>query len=219
MTYQSHADVGGRDGCGPVEPERAQPFESLWEREAFALMFAAACVGGWSVDYARSVIETLPDYDALSYYARWVTALERLSVEAGLLAPEELAAGQVLLAVPVTSRALRADQVSATLMTRPSVERDARTAARYAVGDRVRTRSHRVDWHTRLPAYASGKGGVIERVQGVYVFPDTHAPGRGEDPQWLYTVVFTGRELWGASGSDRLSVSIDAWEPYLERLE
>lgn len=219
MRYQSHADVGGRDGFGPVQPQRAQPFEHQWEREAFALMFAAACVGGWSVDYARSVLETLPDYDSLTYYARWVTALERLSVEAGLLAPEELAAGQVRYPVPVTSRILRADQVSATLMTRPSVERDPRTAARYAVGDWVRTRTNRVDWHTRLPGYASGKRGVVEGVHGVHVFPDTHAQGKGEDPQWLYTVVFTGCELWGAGGSEHLSVSIDAWEPYLERLE
>ena len=31
----------------------------------------------------------------------------------------------------------------------------------------------------------------------VYVFPDTVAVGLGEDPQWLYTVLFDGRELWG----------------------
>lgn len=219
MRHPSHADVGGRIGYGPVQPERAQPFECQWEREAFALMFAAACVGGWSVDYARSVLETLPEYDTLTYYARWVKALERLSVEVGLLAPEELAAGRALHALPLSSRALRADHVSATLMTPPSVEREPSSAARYAVGDRIRTRTCRVDWHTRLPGYACGKTGVVERIHGVHVFPDAHAQGKGEDPHWLYTVVFTGRELWGAGGSEWLSVSIDAWEPYLEGLE
>lgn len=218
MRHASHADVGGRTGYGAVQPERAQPFECRWEREAFALMFAAAYVGGWSVDYARGVLETLPDYDSLTYYARWVSALERLSVEAGLLAHEELSAGQILYSRAVTSRPLRADQVSAILNTPPSVEREPSAAARHAVGDRVRTRTFGGDWHTRLPAYASGKRGVIERVHGVHVFPDTHAQGKGEDPHWLYTVVFTGRELWGASGSEGLSVSIDAWEPYLEGL-
>ncbi|MGE5669730.1 MAG: SH3-like domain-containing protein, partial [Betaproteobacteria bacterium] len=42
--------------------------------------------------------------------------------------------------------------------------------------------------------------------------------GRGEDPQWLYTVVFTGRELWGEQADPSLSVSIEAFEPYLQVL-
>jgi hypothetical protein len=40
----------------------------------------------------------------------------------------------------------------------------------------------------------------------------------GERPQWLYTVVFSGHELWGDASTRGLSVSIDAWESYLERL-
>jgi len=27
-------------------------------------------------------------------------------------------------------------------------------------------------------------------------FPDSNASGAGENPQWLYTVTFEGRELW-----------------------
>ncbi|MBI4276205.1 MAG: nitrile hydratase subunit beta, partial [Rhizobiales bacterium] len=38
----------------------------------------------------------------------------------------------------------------------------------------------------------------------------------GENPQWLYTVAFDGRELWGADGDPAVQVSVDAWEPYLE---
>ena len=36
---------------------------------------------------------------------------------------------------------------------------------------------------------------------------------RGDDPQWLYTVVFEGRELWGPDADPTLKVSIDAFEP------
>src|SRR5205814_10495920 len=72
------------------------------------------------------------------------------------------------------------------------------------------------DLHTRLPGYARGKIGRVEHVRGVHVFADTHAHGRGEQPQWLYTVVFSGRELWGDDCAPGLGVSIDAWEPYLE---
>jgi nitrile hydratase len=39
---------------------------------------------------------------------------------------------------------------------------------------------------------------------------------RGENPQWLYTVVFDGKELWGAGSDPTVKVSIDAFEPYLE---
>ena len=51
---------------------------------------------------------------------------------------------------------------------------------------------------------------------GCHVFPDSNATGAGENPQWLYTVRFDGRELWGADADPTVKVSIDAWEPYLE---
>ena len=47
--------------------------------------------------------------------------------------------------------------------------------------------------------------------------PTSNSLGKGEDPHWLYTVRFDGRELWGKEGDPTLSVSVDAWEPYLER--
>ena len=71
--------------------------------------------------------------------------------------------------------------------------------------------------HTRLPRYARGKAGVVEAVRGVFVFPDANAHGAGETPQWLYTVRFSAQELWGAEADAHASVSIDAFESYLER--
>ena len=50
----------------------------------------------------------------------------------------------------------------------------------------------------------------------MHVFADAHAQGLGEQPQWLYTVVFDGAALWGESAEAGLSVSVDAWESYLE---
>ena len=69
--------------------------------------------------------------------------------------------------------------------------------------------------HTRLPGYVRGKRGVIERLNGMHVFADAHALGLGEQPHWLYTVVFDGAQLW-SDAAPGLTVSIDAWEPYLE---
>jgi hypothetical protein len=80
----------------------------------------------------------------------------------------------------------------------------------------VRTRNIHPRGHTRLPRYARGKLGQIERCHGAHVFPDTNAHGLGEQPQPLYTVRFAARELWGDAAEGRQSVSLDLWESYLE---
>ena len=95
-------------------------------------------------------------------------------------------------------------------------ERPAETPARFAAGDPVITRNIHPTGHTRLPRYTRGKRGVIERVHGAHVFPDSNAHGLGEAPQWLYTVRFTGAELWGEDADPTLTTSIDAWDSYLE---
>ena len=87
---------------------------------------------------------------------------------------------------------------------------------RFQVGDRVRARNMHPAGHTRLPRYVRGHAGTITHVHGVHVLPDANSTGRGEDPQWLYTVRFTARELWGEAADPTCSVSVDAWESYLE---
>jgi nitrile hydratase len=78
------------------------------------------------------------------------------------------------------------------------------------------TRNIHPTGHTRLPRYARQKRGVVERVHGVHAFADASAHGKGEKPQWLYTVRFAGPELWGENSDPTLAVSIDTWESYLE---
>ena len=80
----------------------------------------------------------------------------------------------------------------------------------------MRTRLINPKGHTRLPRYARGKVGEIVRRHGAHVFPDTNAHGAGEAPQHLYTVRFTGTELWGEGADPTLTVSIDAFDSYLE---
>ncbi len=82
------------------------------------------------------------------------------------------------------------------------------------VGDRVRTLNVNPVGHTRLPRYARGREGEIVAVHGVHVFPDASAVGKDENPQWLYTVRFAARELWGKETPD--TVQLDLFEPYLE---
>jgi len=86
-----------------------------------------------------------------------------------------------------------------------------------AGGDRRRTRNHQPAGHTRLPGYARGRVGVVTAVHGAHVFPDHHAHSPEEDPKPLYTVQFDAGELYGADADPTLTVSIEAWEPYLDR--
>jgi nitrile hydratase subunit beta len=215
MTYQSHADLGGRPGYGRVTPEpEGELFHATWEPRALALTLAMGATGAWNIDMSRAARETAPNYDTLSYYALWIEGLQRLLRERGLLHADEIAAGRALHPPPPVKRVLAAADVAGVLARGAPTERAATTPARFAVGQRVRTYAGEVPHHTRLPRYARGKLGVIERVNGVHVFADAHALGLGEQPQWLYTVVFDGAELWNDS-SPGLKVSIDAWEPYL----
>jgi len=217
MSYQSRADLGGQATADRVVPEpEGELFHAPWERQALALTLAMGATGAWNLDMSRSVRETLPDYSSLSYYERWVHALEKLLIERGLAGEDEIAAGRMLHEARSGIRVLRAVDVPATLAKGAPTERPPTVPARFAVGDRVRTRSGAVAHHTRLPGYARGKIGRIDQLRGVHIFADSHAHGLGELPQWLYTVVFSARELWGNDAPAEQSVSIDAWEPYLE---
>jgi nitrile hydratase subunit beta len=219
VNYQSRADLGGQAINDPVVPEReGELFHAPWERQALALTLAMGATGTWNIDRSRSVRETLPDYGALSYYEIWIHALERLLIEHGLVGTDELAAGRMLHEARSGLHVLRAADVPAVLAKGAPTERPPTAAARFAVGEPVRTRAEAVAHHTRLPGYARGKIGRIDQLRGVHVFADAHAHGLGEQPQWLYTVVFSARELWGNDAASGQSVSIDAWEAYLEPL-
>ena len=171
--------------------------------------------GAWNLDMLRAANETLPDYADRSYYEVFVAGLLKLLDERGLVSADELAAGRSLRKAPGLPNKLLARDVAAVMAYGASSERPPTTQPRFAVRQHVRTHLGSVPHHTRLPGYAKGKLGVVELVHGVHVFPDANASGEGEQPHWLYTVAFSGDELWpdGASG---ITVSIDAWEPYLE---
>ena len=220
MSYQSRADLGGQDIRKRVasEPE-GEVFHAPWERQVLALTLAMGATDAWNLDMSRSARETLPNYSSLSYYQIWLGGLARLLLEHGLAAADEIAAGRMLYPARSGLRVLRAVDVPATFAKGTPTQRPAAAPPRFAIGDRVRTRAAEVDHHTRLPHYARGRIGRVEQLRGVHVFADANAQGLGEQPQWLYSVTFSARELWGAAAAASHSVSIDAWEPYLEPVE
>jgi nitrile hydratase len=211
-------DMGGMHGFGKVESEANEPvFHAPWEARCLALNRAMGYTGVWTIDETRAGIERLPPdlYLSSSYYKKWAVRLENLVVEIGLADADEIEAGHALRPGKALKRKLAVADVPKSL-SRGSFTRPAPAPARFKPGERVRTKNIHPETHTRLPRYARDRVGVVEAIRGCHVFPDTVAIGKGEDPQWLYTVLFEGRELWGDATDPTLTVSIEAFEPYLE---
>ena len=210
-------DMGGMDGFGKVEVEQNEPpFHEKWEGRVMAMQRAMGYAGAWQIDHARYAQERIrPDiYLDASYYQKWALAMETNVVERGLAGADELKAGHALRAAKPLPRKFMPEL--AANLTRGSFYRQSQAPARFKVGDRVRTKNIHPTTHTRLPRYARGHTGVVERLHGAHIFPDSVAAAKGEDPQWLYTVRFEAQELWGADADPKLKVSIEAFEPYLE---
>src|SRR3954451_3757590 len=191
--------MGDTHGFGAVVAEADEPwFHAEWERRVFAMVLALGAGGRWNIDAGRFAREdrSPAEYLGMTYYEIWFAGLERLLAERG--SPD---------------RVLRSQDVAATMARGGPASRESSWPARFAVGDRVRTRNTHPHTHTRLPRYARDKVGVVERVHGTHVFPDSNAHFAGEDPQWLYRVRFSARELGGRDPPD--SVAIDGFEPYL----
>ena len=179
---------------------------------------AMGAVGVWNIDVGRFSREMLPAhvYLASSYYRKWFLGLEQMLLERGLIDADEVAAGRALRPGKPLKRGKFDVAAVDRVMTRGSFSRPAPAPARFKAGDRVRAKNIHPVSHTRLPRYVRGHVGVVERLHGSHVFPDTVVAGQGESPQWLYTVCFDSRELWGADADPTVTVSIDAFEPYLD---
>lgn len=197
-------DMGGMHGFGRVPIERDEPvFHAPWEGRVLAMQVRTR--GRiYHLDEFRNAIERMPavQYLDASYYERWLTALETLLVEKGVVTNEELETGRV--SRPAHPPAAR------PLDERPPLR------PRFKVGDVVVTRNVHPDGHTRLPRYARGRRGVVRSVNGPFLLPDTNAHGVSRDWQPVYAVDFPARELWGEDSVAGDAVCVDVWQGYLE---
>jgi nitrile hydratase len=221
MTVNGVHDVGGMHGFGPVHPEDDAAFHAPWERRVRAMMGRLLRLGTFNIDEMRRTIESIPpaEYLASSYFERWLAALGALVVEKRLLTSKEIA-HRVTEVTGDAERPRRRDDPALEAQMAGSL--GARTAPpdapspRFRPGDRVVARNIHPRHHTRLPRYVRGKLGRIDRVHGVYTFPDTNAHGGGKHPQPVYSVRFAARDLWGDATAATDSVYIDLWESYLD---
>lgn len=213
-------DMGGMHGYGPVDPSDASPFHSDWERRVFALTLAASRHLRSNLDQGRYQLETLPPAEYLrGYFERWYARLLDRCVAAGLL--DAAARAAIERGERPAPRARDHEPLPAAAFlhvaeTGSPATRDSTRVPTFAPGDAVRARNLHPETHTRLPGYVRGRVGTVVARHGVHVFPDSNAQLLGEDPQHLYGVRFTATSLWGDDASDRDTVTLDLFEPYLE---
>lgn len=211
-------DMGGMHGMGPVEIEKNEPvFHAEWERRVFALRLASVFHGKWNGNMNRYAVEQMPPvrYLAATYYERVLFGLEKLLVEQGLVTAKELETGRAEGKANVAG-VLGVAGVETLLRNRIRARRDDNVPPKFKAGDRVVARNIHPAGHTRLPRYARGRRGVIDRDYGVFIFPDSSAMSRDPKPQHLYGVRFAARELWGSGVSARDSVYVNLWDDHLD---
>ena len=214
-------DLGGMQDFGPIQYEKNEPvFHARWEARWFALRQAVGAWHKWNLDASRYQGSIIPpaEYLRSSYYERQIVPTTELLVKSGLATREEIESGKPAPGSPKAIPPLTADKVPQLIAKGNPASRDVSVLARFQVGQQVRARNINPIGHTRLPRYARGKLGVIDRDHGVFVFPDTNAHFLGEKPQHVYAVRFAARALWGEQAGPRDAVYIDLWDDYLERI-
>jgi len=210
-------DMGGMQDMGPVRPEKNEPvFHAEWERRVFAM--DEAIDGDWPGGAGRYQKELIPpaEYLRMSYYERWLRGLSELLVKSGIVTQSELETGIAEGGNTKGRKVLRVAEVRPRIAAGFPSTSKVPAVAKFHLGERVRARNINPSAHTRLPRYARGKLGTIERDHGVFVFNDSEAQGLGDKPQHLYSVRFAARELWGSEAPAGDSVHLDLWDDHLE---
>jgi hypothetical protein len=82
-------DMGG-DAAGPV-PMDGHDF-AIWEKRVDALMILGSARGHFTVDGLRRALEDMGEqaFEDMSYYERWIAAINQNFVEAGVYSLDEL---------------------------------------------------------------------------------------------------------------------------------
>jgi nitrile hydratase subunit beta len=212
-------DMGGMQGFGPIRPEKNEPvFHARWEGRIHAIFSALATLRKWNGDFGRQTREFLPQavYLALNYHQLRYAQVVELVVGSGLATRAEIERGRPAKGTRKAVPPLTAANVAAWFVNGNPKKRDVAVAANFQAGQRVRARDIHPPTHTRLPRYARGKFGIVDRDHGVFVFPDSNAQGLGEKPQHVYSVRFAARELWGDQAKAKDTVIVALWDDYLE---
>ena len=213
-------DLGGMDGFALSARDQGFPLHEEWERTVWGMLLASIAVPG-TAGPGRRYIENLPPerYLSMPYYARFLETREQRFIESGLVTREELDNPDGPVAMPNLPgfAPMTPQQIVAFLRQEQTGQLNVNAPASFAVGDEVIVKNDHPRGHTRVPRYVRGHQGVVVQDHGVHEFEDEVPPGTNVGPQHLYTVRFTGPELWGSRGHARDRMHVELWEIHLAR--
>lgn len=215
-------DLGGMDGFTLPGRDHGRILKEEWERQIWGAVFSITAPGyrgGTRADIERIAPEF---YLNMPYYAKWLQAEEVALIRHGLVTQEELDNPDGALSIPdfPNHRPVSPEEILARLQSDDSYERDAEVPPLFSVGEEVRVRNEHPAYHTRVPRYVRGHKGVIHRHHGVHEFLDEVAADDGSGTevgqQHLYTVRFTGPELWGSRAHPKDVIYAELWDYHLQ---
>ena len=151
------------------------------------------------VDELRRAIESIPpkDYETMSYYERWITAIETLIIEKGLLTRDEI------------DRRVETSRL-------PDTCRKNRMEPQFKPGDRVRIRVDYPARHFRTPGYIRARPAPSRPCMALFAIRKRSPMVVTVAKQFLYLVCFEQTHVWGAYPASPDKLYIDIYEPWLE---
>lgn len=210
-------DLGGMDGFTIPERDQGPVLKEEWERQIWGLVWSLRIPGypGWG----RVDIEMIPPklYLNMPYYARWLHAEEQSLLRYGVVTEQELNDPDGTVKVPEIPnfRPQQPAEAVAYLVGDDSYELEATSPPTFSVGDSVIVKNEHPAGHTRAPRYVRGRSGVVHRHHGVHELQDDVPDGTVIDEQHLYTVKFTGIELWGSRAHPNDRIYAELWDHHL----
>lgn len=215
-------DLGGMDGFAlpQRDDEQGPVLKEEWQRLLWGLVWSLR-VPGISRGGRAAMEQTIPPalYLSMPYYARWLHRAEQSVLESGLVTVDELDNPDGPLAMPdIPDFEPPGPEiiVNGFLASDFSAELDVDLQPRFSVGDAVIARNEHPAGHTRAPRYVRGRRGTIHLDHGVHEFQDQLPPGVEREAQHLYSVMFTGPELWGSRGGSKDRIYVDLWDDHLQ---
>jgi len=205
------------DGFTIPERDQGRVMKEEWERLVWGFLRSLR-VPGYSTG-GRAASESMPPdlYLSTPYYGRFLYRAEQSLIAGGFVTAEELANPDGPISIPEIPgfEPLGPAEALRRFARDTTAELEATVPPLFSVGDEVIVKNEHPAGHTRVPRYVRGHRGRVHRHHGVHKFQDDVGE-KDVGQQHLYTVMFTGPELWGSRAHQQDRIYAELWDYHLK---